>query len=511
MSRSSKKILATTILGGTILFLTSCNFTKPFCTPTDKAQQLYTIYTRDVLKSEQIDDVYVPVQTEDAAFSNGNKVTFSDSFKESMKTNKLLLPSDDYINFLDDKVDEFVSDTNNYDQSILSIIDSELSLKPTVQTNIKRSIALFGGYDSDPTNVELWKNFDSWTKEYIDNATDTTNLPSQGFIDYFKANLTQQSSLIQTCLTPEGGMFNHNTTYVEGKTWGQAFTEFGFFEGLFVYPIGTMLHYITKGLGATNGVGQFFGILFTTLIVRLILVVFSFFSMKSQNKMTELQPQLAALNQKYPNSENDNEQKRALQMATMALYKENGVKMWQQFLVLFIQFPLFIFVWAALSGSSILTNGTIFGLSLTTTISSAIMGWTSETPFAIILFLMLCVSQLLSMKVSQWFQTWQTDKILKVSVQSESQSKQQKTMKMVSWVMVVVMCFFGWSLVSAMALYWIFGAWIMIAQTLVMQALNTRKRHKGFNNGDGSSLAQERRSKKHKEEKSKVASLRSSR
>ena len=150
-----------------------------------------------------------------------------------------------------------------------------------------------------------------------------------------------------------------------------------------------------------------------------------------------------------------------------------------------------------MQGSAILTDGSVLGLSLTTTISQGITSLSSATPLAVILFIILCISQFISTRLPAWFQTWQTEKFVRVTVQTDSGQKSKKMMNYVSYFMIVFICFMGFTLPSAMAMYWFFGSLISIAQTIITQYAMKRRRRRGGKGGDGSTLASQRRSKNH--------------
>ena len=162
----------------------------------------------------------------------------------------------------------------------------------------------------------------------------------------------------------------------------------------------------------------------------------------------------------------------------MKLYKKNKIHPFRQILVMFIQFPVFIAVWGAMQGSAILTQGSVFGLQLTTVTSNAIMAANSETPFAIVLIIIMSIAQFISSKLPTWFQNWKGKKYSTVTVKNEAVEKQNQSMKMMSTVMLVVIIFMGFTLPAAMGIYWFIGAIISIAQTLIMEAVQTHNRHK---------------------------------
>ena len=52
-------------------------------------------------------------------------------------------------------------------------------------------------------------------------------------------------------------------------------------------------------------------------------------------------------------------------------------------------------------------------------------------------------------------------------------------MKIVTWVMMIMIIFMGFSLASAMGVYWFVGALISIGQSVITQAIISRQSKKG--------------------------------
>ena len=68
-------------------------------------------------------------------------------------------------------------------------------------------------------------------------------------------------------------------------------------------------------------------------------------------------------------------------------------------------------------------------------------------------------------------------------------------------IFVIIM---GYSLPAGMGIYWIFGAVIAIVQSIIMELIQTRNRHKlALQNNAESELSAIRRSKHHKEKAEK--------
>ena len=96
----------------------------------------------------------------------------------------------------------------------------------------------------------------------------------------------------------------------------------------------------------------------------------------SQQRMTELQPELDKLQQKYPNSNTNEYERNALSQEQMALYKKHNINPLGSLVVMIFQFPIFIAVWGAMSGSAVLRTGDLFGLQLSSATGQSIIKWT---------------------------------------------------------------------------------------------------------------------------------------
>lgn len=464
MKKFAKKLLAFAGVAFTAVALTSC--TKSFCSVQDRANNM----------------------------ANYEKTNLEKINKEAEK-NGYLIAQPLFNKFIELKVDAYIEEVEqNANGEPFAYVSTGDDAEEALA--YKRNISKFAGLNEKGKN-ELWYNYDKWYAEFI-NLPAPTNYtvgdeqtmteitfggpayaPTRAYVNYYKKTLANAVANNRACLTPESGIYGQgsNQVYIEGKTWKQAFTEYGPIEGLLVYPIGCLLHYLTKAFG-TSGWGQVAAILIVTLIVRVVIIAATFSSTLSQSRMSELKPELDALQNKYPHSNTNQYEKQQLAQEQMKLYKKNKIHPFRQILVMFIQFPVFIAVWGAMQGSAILTQGSVFGLQLTTVTSNAIMAANSETPFAIVLIIMMSIAQFISSKLPTWFQNWKGKKYSTVTVKNEAVEKQSQSMKMMSTVMLVVIIFMGFTLPAAMGIYWFIGAIISIAQTLIMEAVQTHNRHK---------------------------------
>ncbi len=351
-----------------------------------------------------------------------------------------------------------------------------------------------------------WNSFNQLAREAYDDSSilkncpvTTTNLelspevcPSSDFVKFYKATVNGYIANYRTCLTiykDKYGSYGYAAdegVFIDKKTWGEAWGK-GLFEGLLVYPIGSLVDVIVKGFkgtGVSNGVAAFLGIVFVTFIIRALMLLLTFKQTQSNAKMTELQPEITKIQNKYPNSNTSQVEKQRMAEEMNRLYKKNKVNPFMTLIVLVVQFPIFICVWGALSGSAQLTNGTILGLNLSHTIREVLLGkayWTAAGGYAAVtalfLFLLMAGAQTVSMLLPQWIQKKKAKQVASLG-KNPAQKSQNNKMKWFTYIMLALIIFMGFSLVSAMGIYWFIGAIFSIIQTLVMELISNRKKHK---------------------------------
>jgi YidC/Oxa1 family membrane protein insertase len=483
--------------------LSSC--TKSFCTVQDKAGQLYTAYGN--IYSESV-DVTSSDANDNTATQNKNRETLYTTLVSSYG---LTLPDKKFQQFMSAKATAFATEkVSLWMDGTLGKLDSETA------TVIARNVSIYSGITTDDSgNAKvgaLWTNYDAWYQEALKNPdVGVLASPSAGYVTYFKQIAEKTISTNYSCITPVSKNFTQNgsTIYLEGKTWGEAFKEFGFLEGLFVYPFAWLLHVISESYGDT-GWAQILAIFVVTIIARLFTVISTIFQGRTQAKQAAIQPQLNALQAKYPNSAYDRDQKQAMAMEQASLMKKNKVHPLLPMLFLIIQFPLFICVWSALQGSAALASGNWLGLSLTTLVSTCFTNYagTSGALVGIFIFIFMSLANILSSLTGLWMNNWRTKNFGGVqTVQKDENGNAidpNKTMKMMTYIMMAFVLVMGWNLPAAMGIYWFIGAVIAIFQSLMTEAIQSRSRHKALAaTGDGTNLAAIRRSSHHNGRKDK--------
>ena len=335
----------------------------------------------------------------------------------------------------------------------------------------------------------LWEVFDEYDAKV--RATPSINIdaaPSTDFLAVYKQRINTYANTYRTCLTTvEGKYGSYGSTsdgvYIGAKDWGYAWSK-GFFEGLLVFPIGWLIDQIVggfRGTGLSAGGSALLGIIFVTMIIRSLMLLATFKSTAGNAKMTELQPEIQKIQNKYPNSNTSQAEKQRMAEEMQRLYKKHKINPFSSLLVMIVQFPVFICVWGALSGSSAITNGSIFGLSLALGIKDVLFNatnWTVAGGYsavtALIVFILMAGAQTVSMLLPQWIQKAKAKKVSKLG-KNPAQQQQNTTMKIFTYVMLAMIIFMGFSLVSAMGIYWFIGALFSIAQTLITQYITAKK------------------------------------
>lgn len=339
-------------------------------------------------------------------------------------------------------------------------------------------------------SVDNFKRIEDWNNELV--ATlGANNVMTTNYLNAYKTLLSNKVGTVQSCITVNDGFYGNlnndplnNTVKIEAKAsdfwqgWGEAFSKHGFLEGLLVYPIGVGIENLAHVLGM-NGYGQIGAVLIMTVIVRLAFMLITLPSTISQQKMTMLQPEIAKLQQKYPNAQTNQYDKQRLGQAQMALYKKNHINPMTQILVLIIQFPLFICVRNAMRGSASLTSDSVLGLNLSDTIWNVLKdfsNWPTNPGWwtALCLILLMSAGQIITILLPKWMNKKGNKGVAK-TVKSETANSQQQQMKWMQIFMVGFVIIMGFNLPSAMGVYWFAGSLFSIAQSLIINLVLSKK------------------------------------
>ena len=487
MKRKTKLGLGITTLCAGILLLTGC--TASFCTVKDQSNMLYayddgiTRYYDASTKPEGavqhtfFTNVYYTVSMDNANPALNN-------IFDTCKKNNIEIPHKDYWATMDSLLLDEVKTYSGLDASATA---------DKVNESLKR-YGYFKFY-SDQENPKVWDKWDLYNNKTYSILDDINKCPTNDFIKQYKTAMNTYVNNFRSCIATEDGQYGSyglnsdtkHTVEIEAKTYQYAWSK-GFFEGLLVWPIGAFVDILCNsfsglgtGLNGTVGWAQVLAILVVTLIVRAFMFLVSFKSTLSSAKMNELQPQIAKIQNKYPNANTNQTERARMSQEMSALYKKNGINPLSSLLIMIIQFPIFICVWGALTGSAWLSTGSFLNLNLSDSISSVLFNssnWaTGAAETALVLFLLMALAQVVSMLLPQWIQKRKQKDVAKLG-KNPNQNSQNRNMKIFTYVMMGMIIIMGFSLASAMGIYWFFGALFSIAQTLITQKIISGKKSK---------------------------------
>ena len=469
MQKKTKWKIAALFIG--LVALTGC--TKSFCTVQDKANMMVTYERAD---------------------AGNDKTNLQVIIEDVNKTDLYFAPSETFFVYIEEKVAETVKSyyssteltytvegeevTKKYSDIQVTELTSEGAVRSAFIESNEYALTKYAKEGSTSLN-DIWSNYRMFRKEAVDHGLTIEQIGTNYFFTTLETQFNTYTNSITACITPVDGVFDG--LKLEGKSWGEAF-QYGLLEGLLVWPISAMLYYFAAGMQSLGVGGIILSIFFVTLIVRGLLMLLTLKQTISQTRMQELAPELEALQRKYPHAKENQYEQQALAQAQMNLYKKYKINPFGMFIVLILQFIIFIPVWGAMSGSAILRDGSLFGLSLSAGTGNSIINWQgSSSACALVIFIIMAVCQFISMFIPQMIQKRRRKMMNKNNKNTSMQDTQQKTAKIMQIVMLCMILFSGFFLPVAMAIYWTISALITLGQSLIVQLIvaNHSKKSKG--------------------------------
>ncbi|MDY5973548.1 YidC/Oxa1 family membrane protein insertase [Streptococcus pluranimalium] len=205
-------------------------------------------------------------------------------------------------------------------------------------------------------------------------------------------------------------------------------TSTGFWNRL-IYLFAEIIRYL--GFGGSIGLG----IVLFTLLIRLILMPLYHMQLKSSQKMQELQPELRELQRRYAGPDN----RLKLAEESQALYKKYDINPYASFIPLFVQLPILMALYQALSRVSFLKEGHFLWVNLA-----------ERDPY----FILPILAALFT-----FLSTWLTNKAAKES---------NITLTLMTYVMPILILVMGVNLASGIALYWTVSNAFQVVQILLL-------------------------------------------
>ena len=509
MKKRTKLTFAGILTVGVAILLSGC--TASFCSKDDKAHILYafdygvsdyydasdaslTDEKKAELGLEQLNDKVYVATVIPTSTSSGLGKTNSDAVKSYIK-----VPTTVYFKAMDKLVLETALKETNVEFSAAEYTDVIAALD-------KYGYKKFAGEGDN----KLWNNWDVLNQKLRDMTTDPANgitlddLPTNDWLTLYKKDMNGLVSSYRSCIAisedkygyygyASGVQYRTNeiidakngkiAVTIQAKDWGYAWKK-GFLEGLLVFPIAWLTETFVSGFksaGVMGGLAQLLAIFLITFIVRSLMLLVTFKQTSSNAKMQALQPEITKIQNKYPNANSNTYEKQQMAAEMNKLYKKNKINPLGSLLVMIVQFPVFICVWGALQGCASLSSDSFLNLHLSDAISGVLFNganWANGSAVtALVLFLLMAGAQVISMLLPQWIQKKKRKQVASLG-KNPAQNDQQSKMKMFTYIMMAMIIFMGFTLPSAMGVYWFVGALFSICQTLIFEKINSAKAKK---------------------------------
>lgn len=227
----------------------------------------------------------------------------------------------------------------------------------------------------------------------------------------------------------------------------------GIWEGIFVKP----LAFIILKLGnLLNSFGL--SVILIGLAIRLILMPISRKTMKQSSNMKKAQPELARIEKKYANK-NDNESMIAKSQEMMMVYKKYNISPFGSCLLAFIQLPLFFAFLQAINRTPAIFEDKFLGLTLGKTPMVGLFQ-SHEWAYVIIIILTILTTYLSFRNAMSTSQT--------------GNPEMEKQMQFTFKFMIVMISVASLYLSTAIALYWIATNGFVVLQNYIFKKLDER-------------------------------------
>ncbi len=228
----------------------------------------------------------------------------------------------------------------------------------------------------------------------------------------------------------------------------------GLWEFFFVKPLAFLiikLGYLVKNMGIS--------VILIGLAIRLILLPFSFKTVKQSQNMQKAQPEIEKIERKYRNR-TDNDSLMAKSQETMLVYKKYKINPVTGCLVSFLQLPLFFAFLQAIYRIPVIYEQSLLGFQLGTT---PLVGIKSGNYMYLLLLILIGVSTYFSFK-----QTMNSN-----PSQTEDMAKQ---MKIMLYVMLVIIVYGSLNFPTALSFYWITTYAFISIQNMIFGLFNKDKK-----------------------------------
>ncbi|WP_289688215.1 YidC/Oxa1 family membrane protein insertase [Faecalibaculum rodentium] len=271
-----------------------------------------------------------------------------------------------------------------------------------------------------------------------------------------------------------GKLKDSDTITIEPTGFGATLSQ-SWFDGLIVWPIAQLINVFASWTDA--GVG----IILATLLIQLVVFAFTYKSQLASQRMQEIQPELTRIQNKYKDK-TDDRSRMLMAQETQKIYQKYDIHPFGTILVTFIQLPIMMGMYYATMRASAVVYGSFLGMSLSETPIEAFksLGTGSVQCGPIIIYLLMIVMQIVSLKLPQWLKKYDDKKngVRRKKYLKENDNPMASTMNMTMYFTTAMIAFMYLSWPIAMSFYWFVSSCVRSLMQLYMHFVLMKKQQK---------------------------------
>lgn len=271
-----------------------------------------------------------------------------------------------------------------------------------------------------------------------------------------------------------GKLKDSDTITIEPTGFGTTLSQ-SWFDGLIVWPIAQLINVFASWTDA--GVG----IILATLLIQLVVFAFTYKSQLASQRMQEIQPELTRIQNKYKDK-TDDRSRMLMAQETQKIYQKYDIHPFGTILVTFIQLPIMMGMYYATMRASAVVYGSFLGMSLSETPIEAFksLGTGSVQWGPIIIYLLMIVMQIVSLKLPQWLKKYDDKKngVRRKKYLKENDNPMASTMNMTMYFTTAMIAFMYLSWPIAMSFYWFVSSCVRSLMQLYMHFVLMKKQQK---------------------------------
>ena len=271
-----------------------------------------------------------------------------------------------------------------------------------------------------------------------------------------------------------GKLKDSDTITIEPTGFGATLSQ-SWFDGLIVWPIAQLINVFASWTDA--GVG----IILATLLIQLVVFAFTYKSQLASQRMQEIQPELTRIQNKYKDK-TDDRSRMLMAQETQKIYQKYDIHPFGTILVTFIQLPIMMGMYYATMRASAVVYGSFLGMSLSETPIEAFksLGTGSVQWGPIIIYLLMIVMQIVSLKLPQWLKKYDDKKngVRRKKYLKENDNPMASTMNMTMYFTTAMIAFMYLSWPIAMSFYWFVYSCVRSLMQLYMHFVLMKKQQK---------------------------------